>query len=389
MVIVIYPCYNEVLRANFKESDNKYMELDLERINAGIADRTDVFYWQTDRAVDPAEAGHIWADRHRYFTDSEVVERVNLVLSEDKLTGVEPLALEAQTNLGNVNSVRVGTLASGKEVVIRCHPKGVLNGYFHAEAAGSRKAKEAGLPSYDTLAVHDYEGGDDFAFHVLEKLSGTAIKMWLEAHPSDEAKMLPQIGRMMARLHQVKVDGFGPFDNERAKSGELVGLHHGFSEAVRAGLSFNLDVLQKENVLSGKQVTAIAELFSDANPLLALRQAVLVHNDFADWNLLTDGKDVTGILDWDECVAGDAVSDIACWSTFFDPERLEGFLEGYWQISEKPANFQDKFELLRLRYVLSKMTLRLRRYTWEQTDFMREKIETGKVHLAQSMKYLF
>lgn len=361
--------------------------LDMDKINAGIADRRDVFYWQTDRAVDPEQAGHIWADRHRYFTDDELVESVNGALGDDKLVGIEPLDLEAQTNLGNVNSVRVGELTSGKEVIIRCHPKGIKNGYFHAEATAARKAKEAGLPSYDTLAVHDYEGGDDFAFQVIEKLPDTAIKKWLETHPDDETVLLPEIGKAMARLHQIKVDGFGAFDNEKAKSGELVGLHQTFAEAVRAGLPFNLDVLTKESILTDEQSQAITALFSDENLLLDVPQAVLVHNDFADWNLLTDGKEVTGILDWDECVGGDPVSDIACWSTFFDPERLKGFLDGYWQIAEKPSDFDDKFELLRLRYVLSKMTLRLRRYSWEPTDFMREKIETGKVHLAQSMEY--
>jgi len=361
--------------------------LDMEKINAGIADRSDVFYWQTDRAIEPVDAGHIWADRHRYFTDGELLETVNTALGNDKLTSIEPLDLDAQTNLGNVNSVRVGTLASGKEVVIRCHPKGIRNGYFHAEAAASHRAREAGLPSFDTVAVHDYQGGKDFAFHVLDKLAGTAINKWLEANPDDEAVLLPQVGKMMARLHQVNVDGFGPFDNERARSGELVGLHKTFGQAVRAGLPFNLDVLNKENILTTEQIVAITKLFDDDNPLLAIQQAVLVHNDFADWNLLTDGNDVTGILDWDECVAGDAVSDIACWSTFFEPERLQGFLDGYWQVAEKPADFDDKFELLRLRYVLSKMTLRIRRYSWEPSDFMKEKIETGKTRLAQSMEY--
>lgn len=361
--------------------------IDMEKINAGIADRSDVFYWQTDRAIEPADAGHIWADRHRYFTDGELVETVNTALGDDKLTSIEPLDLNAQTNLGNVNSVRTGLLTSGKEVIIRCHPKGVRNGYFHAEATAAHKAKEAGMPSFDTLAVHDYEGDNDFAFHVLEKLSGTAIKKWLEAHPDDEAVLLPQIGKMMARLHQVKVDGFGAFDNERAKVGELVGLHPTLGASVRAGLPFNLNVLQKEGVLTTEQAAAVTKLFGDDNPILNTSQAVLVHNDFADWNLLTDGRDVTGILDWDECVASDPVSDVACWSTFFDPERLKGFLDGYWEVAEKPADFEDRFELLRLRYVVSKMTLRLRRYTWEQTDFMREKIETGKTHLAQSMEY--
>jgi hypothetical protein len=57
--------------------------LDMEKINAGIAERSDVFYWQTDRAVEPEDAGHIWADRHRYFTDGELVETVNTALGED------------------------------------------------------------------------------------------------------------------------------------------------------------------------------------------------------------------------------------------------------------------------------------------------------------------
>lgn len=361
--------------------------IDLEKINTAIADRRDVFYWQTDRAVDPAQAGHIWADRHRYFTDDELLGDVNNVLSEDKLALIEPLDLNAQTNLGNVNSVRTGKLTSGSEVIIRCHPKGIKNGYFYAESAAAKRAKQAGLPSYDTLVVHDYEGGDDFAFQVIEKLSGTAIKKWLEQHPDDEAWLLPQVGRMMAQLHKVHVDGFGAFDNERAKTGELVGLHTTFGEAVRAGLPFNLDVLTKEGILTAEQSKAVTALFGDDNPLLDVSRAVLVHNDFADWNLLTNGKDVTGILDWDECVGGDPTSDIACWSTFFEPERLTGFLEGYWQVAEKSKDFDERFELMRLRYVLSKMTLRIRRYSWEPTDFMKEKIEIGKMHLAQSLDH--
>lgn len=243
------------------------------------------------------------------------------------------------------------------------------------------------MPSYATIAVHDYKGGDDFAFQMIEKLSGTAIKKWLERQPEDEAKLLPQIGKMMASLHQVRVEGFGAFDNERAKTGELVGLHSTFGEAVRAGLSFNLEVLTKEGVLTNEQSQAVTKLFGSDNSLLHVSQAVLVHNDFADWNLLTDGEDVTGILDWDECVGGEPASDIACWSTFFDPERLQGFLEGYWHVAEKPVDFDERFELMRLRYVLSKTTLRIRRYSWQPTDFMKEKIEIGKRHLAQSLEY--
>jgi len=361
--------------------------LDLNRINKKIADRSNVFYWQTDRALSPEEAGAIWADRHRYFTDKELIERINTELIEDQLVYIEPLDLTAQTNLGNVNSVRVGKLKSGKEVIIRSHPKGVKNGYFHVEALVAQMAKDHGLSSYSTGIIHDFSSDNDFAFHVIEKLPGTAIAKWLEAHPQDENKLLIEIGKTMANLHTIKVKGFGPFDNANAKSGELVGLHASLASSLKAGLNFNLHVLENENLLTSLQAQQIFWMFSEKNELLQCNQAVLVHNDFADWNLLTDGKTVTGILDWDESVASDPISDIACWSTFFNPQRMNGFLEGYWQVAAKPSNFQDKFELLRLRYVLSKMTLRIRRYSWEKSDSIKQKIEAGKLHLAESMRY--
>jgi len=362
-------------------------EINLEEINKHIANRQDVFYWQTDRLIEPAEAGTIWSDRHRYFNDAELFEKVGSVLESDKLVSIKPMEPSDQTNLSSVNSVRTGQLASGKEVIIRCHPKGVANGYFHAEAEAAHMAKEAGLPSYETIAVHDFETKNDFAFQVIEKLPGTVIERWIENHPEDEEKLLIQIGMNLAKLHQINVNGFGPFDNEKAKSGELVGLHGTFTEAIRAGLPFNLDVLTKKGLITKEQSVAIDKLFSEDNQLLKLPQAVLVHNDFPDWNLLTDGEKVTGILDWDECVAGDPISDIACWSTFFKPERLNKFLEGYWQVANKPEDFQEKFELLRLRYTISKMTLRLRRQSWEPSEFIANLIEVGKKHLDQSFEH--
>ncbi len=358
----------------------------MDEINQKIADRSNVFYWQTDRAITPQQAGEIWADRHRYFTDDELVARINEVL-EDKIANLEPRVDEAQTNLGNVNSVRVATLESGQEIIIRSHPKGILNGYFHAEAAAAQNALDAGLPSYRTLAVHDYSGGDDFAFQVLEKLPGTAIVEWLKAHPDDEPKLLESVGRNLAKVNQITIEGFGPFDNEKAKTGQLRGLHQTLADAVNAGLEFNLDVLQTESIFTADQVVAVRKLFAITNPLLQSGQPILVHNDFADWNLLTDGEKVTGILDWDECVGGDPLSELACWSTFFEPERLEGMLKGYFSVTQKPSNFDNKFQLLRLRYTISKMTLRIRRYTWSPTDEVRQRIEIGKKHLSASLKY--
>jgi len=360
--------------------------LDLDKINKEIADRSNVFYWQTDRSVTPEEAGLIWADRHNYFDDKELYELINLTLLKDKLSKLLPLDLEAQTNLGNVSSVREGVLNSGKEVIVRCFPKGVKNGYFHVEKLAADLVREYNLPSYRTYAVHDMKSKDDLAFHVIEKMPGVALQRHLEAYPKDEKSLVFEIGSMLARLNKIEVDGFGPFDNEKAKTGKLEGLHNNLESSMNAGLNFNLDVLVAEKIIDMNQSKSVKSFFQN-NELLESKKSYLIHNDFADWNVLVDGKKITAILDFDECVGGDPIQDIACWSTFFDPDRLEFFLDGYWSVADKPTDFLEKFELFRLRYVISKMTLRVRRYNWEKSEFIKEKIKKGSLHLIESLKY--
>ncbi len=357
------------------------------KINQKIADRRNVFYWQTDRAIGQEDAALVWGDRHAYFSDAAIITAVNAMLDGEQIVRLIPLDPDAQTSLGNVNSVRCAVLASGKEIIIRCHPRGVRNGYFYAEALASQKALSAGLPAYHTLAIHEAVDDTDFAFQVCEKMPGTALVHWLAKHPADEAALLVEVGKCLAQLHAITVPGFGPFDNQKAKQGVLKGLHPTYADAVRAGLAFNLEVLTERNIITTAQAKAINKLMGADNPLLDCKQAVIVHNDFADWNMLTDGTHITGMLDWDECVAGDPVADIACWSTFFDPSRLDGMLKGYWKVAKKPADFAEKFELLRLRYTVSKMTLRVRRYEREPLESIREKIEFGKKHLADSFQY--
>jgi len=118
LVRIHFLCYTPIIELMKQE--------ELDQINQKIADRSNVFYWQTDRDITPQQAGQIWADRHRYFTDDELEERINHVLG-DKVINIDPLDPNAQTNLGNVNSVRVAHLSSGKDIVIRSHPKGIKN----------------------------------------------------------------------------------------------------------------------------------------------------------------------------------------------------------------------------------------------------------------------
>ena len=358
------------------------MSADLSEVNKRIADRSDCFYWQTDRKISAEEAAVIWKDRHSAISNDELLEKVNNELPEIKLAYIKPFDINAQTSSGNVNSARVGRLENGQEVIIRCHPKGVENGYFHVESLASSIALENGTPAYKTYGVHDLQNADDVAYQVIEKLDGDTVQFFLRAHPEQEQALVYDMGKTMAKMHKIKVEGFGPFDNEAAKNGKLKGMHNSLSSSVNAGLEENLERLVNYNIISKSVADKVKNLFNN-NELLNTDTAVLIHNDFADWNLLTDGNKITGVLDWDECVGGHPVQEIACWSTFFSPERIKPFLQGYFSETKQPENFDKMFQLMRLRYTISKMALRIKRYTYEKTPFLKDLLDKGQQHLDE------
>ena len=361
-------------------------ELLLSNVNKRICDRTNCFYWQTDRIITVEEQAEIWQDRHSAILNEELIEKINSSDGEIKLAYIVPFDENAQTNQGNTNSVRIGVLENGKKVVIRCHPKGLKNGYFYSESLAAKIAKNNGIPTYNTYLIHNAEDVHDIAYQVIEKLDGDVVSRYLKEHPEKEEQLVYEMGRILAKINKIEVDGFGPFCNDKAKEGILKGMHNTLAEAVNAGLEENLERLIKFDIISQKNALKIGTLFHN-NELLECHKAVLVHNDFADWNMLTDGNTITGALDWDECVGGSPIEEIACWSLFFEPKRTKTFLKGYFSETEKFENFEEKFQLMRLRYVISKMALRAKRYSYDKSEFLAKLIESGKKHLDESFEY--
>lgn len=358
----------------------------LSDVNKRICDRSDCFYWQTDRKITVEEQADIWKDRHSAIVNDELLERINANKNEVKVKYITPFNEKAQTSQGNVNSIRVGVLENGQDVVIRCHPKGLQNGYFYAESLAAKLALEKGIPAYETYAIHNAEDENDIAYQVIEKLKGDTVSKYLKEHPEKEEKLVYEMGKTMAKMHKIQVNGYGPFDNEKAQNGILEGRHKTLAEAVNAGLKENLERLVKYSIISSSEAKKMQDVFKN-NSLLDCDKAVLVHNDFADWNLLTDGNTITGVIDWDECVGGSPIEEIACWSMFFDKERIKPFLDGYFSETEKYENFDEKFQLMRLRYVISKMALRAKRYSYDKSEFLEKLIDNGKKHLEELKAY--
>lgn len=350
-----------------------------------LSDRKNCFYWQTDRNLTPEDYDRIFLKRHEVSTDKLIKTIKEGLVTLGEITDVEIDEPDENVVKGNVNIVRKVKI-NGKPYVVRMHPSGVKNGYFYSEKLVLDLAKQNGIPVPTVIEVHEAENEDDLDFMLMTLSEGITMDVLLTKDKEPEEKLLIDCGRKMAQIHQIRVDGFGPFDNKLAKTSTLIGLHTSYHDFIHAGLDENIDRLIRFGIIDQFQAESFRKLFSESNyePLDGSR---VVHNDFADWNLLTDTKQITAVLDWDESHAGDPVADLACWSTFFNIDRMTKFMEGYKSAATLPDDYDKRFHFYRLRYTISKMALRIKRFQVDKSPSLTEKLEFGKKALKEELAY--
>lgn len=351
-----------------------------------LTDRKNCFYWQTDRKLSAEDYARIFLKRHEVLTGELIRILRNGITTIPHLNKIEISDPDENVIRGNVNIVRK-VLINNQTYIVRMHPKNVKNGYFYVEQVAHDLAIQTGLPVAKIWEVHEAVDPEDMDFILMSVLPGETLDNYLLKDKTNEEYLLLRAGVLMAQTHSISVDGFGPFDNTIAKTEQrLVGLHENYHDFVWAGLEENLQRLILLKVIDETQARNMKLVFEKISyePLDGPR---LIHNDMADWNLLTDGKGITGILDWDECHGGDPIADLACWSTFFTMDRYKKFLVGYKSVASLPADYEKRFHFYRLRYTISKMALRVKRYTVDTSEFVRSRIESGKVALTEELEW--
>ncbi len=351
-----------------------------------LTDRKNVFYWQTDRDLSAEDYKRIFLQRHQ-VPDDELVRILRSGITSIPVRDLTITPPDDNVLLGNVNVVRKVTI-NGKRYIVRMHPAEVNNGYFFVEKAALDLAAQHNIPVPRILEVHESTSADDMDFVLMTQSSGITMTTYIREHPADEEVLLHDCGLVMARIHDIRVERFGAFRNDVAKrESKLSGHHSTYTSFIHAGLSENLQRLVQFHILGQSQADMLQSVFDDTSfePFDGPR---LVHNDFADWNLLVDGPHVSAVLDWDECHGGDPVADLACWSTFFDLPRMQAFLTGYTAHATLPDDYEARFDYYRLRYTISKMALRAKRYQVDQSAFVKDKLEVGKRALEKALDRL-
>jgi aminoglycoside phosphotransferase (APT) family kinase protein len=360
------------------------------KVKFDLSDRSNMFYWQVDRNIAPAEIKQIFLDRAHRFDRELTTQAVEYGMQQAGWSKEKAIVVTLNDPIpfGYVNNVSRAELKDGTQIVVRVHPPEIINGYYWSESLAAEKARSIGLPAYRTYFIDDTRKKFPFDYMLMERMKGEILESLWPLEKELEANLAREMGRMSAQIHTIGTKNYGFFDNKTAKlKRKLVGIHSSLDKFLLAAFDDNLNYLSGVKALTVVQRKKIEKIVMKNIDLAKVKKPVLIHNDYVDWNMLSDGKSITGILDWDECFSGDPVMEIASWSLFFDNERLSFFLKGYEEISKLPADFEKKFHLYRLRYLVAKSAIRNKMAQIEKTEHMSMLIERAKQAMEEEFKY--
>jgi aminoglycoside phosphotransferase (APT) family kinase protein len=218
-----------------------------------------------------------------------------------------------------------------------------------------------GVPTNKILYVDVSRNTYKFDFQIEEMLEGDDLEDHFSGTKEAYDNMSFELGQLTAKIHTIQYPKFGKFNEVSAVKNILEGTKETFYEYLTTRLTHDLEYLVKAEVINTKKYDNIIKVFEEYQSIINIGQGVLVHHDLADHNIMFSDNKITGIFDWEACVIGDPVLDLAScptWKTHYP--REEKLLEGYFFISSKPDHFEEKMNIYRLRTMLWKMVYAIR-----------------------------
>ncbi len=220
---------------------------------------------------------------------------------------------------------------------------------------------ETGVPTNRVLHVDISRKDYPFDYQIQEKILGNDLEDHFSSTKEEYDQMSYELGVMIGQLSELTYDKFGKFDEQAIENGVLQGTKDTFYDYLVTCLESDLDYLRTANILSKDQTDQVIKIFADHQEIVNLEKGSLVHHDLADHNIMFMDNRITALFDWEACVVGDPVLDLAScptWRTHFP--RKERLLAGFQSVRDLPSNFQEKWDLYTLRTMLWKMVYAIR-----------------------------
>ena len=200
------------------------------------------------------------------------------------------------------------------------------------------------LPIPEILEIGSFSS--HYAYCLSRRLPGITLED--SAIPTLQ-RLTPYVSQVWKLIHQSPLpssEGFGPF-NECGHA--TFSSWQSFLQSTIRRKDQQWDHLFASNLLDATALQPVMQSYLRLTGHCP-EERKLVHGDFGSNNVLTDGKKITGVLDWDCALYGDPLFDVAgsfFWSPWLDCMRIQS--EFFQRTLRNEANFAVRLQCYQLR----------------------------------------
>ncbi len=347
--------------------------------------RTDIYYWKCDNHSTSEEK------KLSYFKDKYERDGLSGAVARacEKIWGKGEIRAEPLQVDGNHFAFIV--TGNGGKFFFRADDGGGDDEYMLAESALMELAAEAGVPVPRLFSTDVSRSHCPLRFQIMELCPEPSLSVHLRNGELDMPATARQLGGMLRKLHTVALDGFGFVNTAKLKtSGRIVGLDSAYRDYFFRRYDEHLDYLRRQGIMTYSVAVETALQIKRCDPMLELKQGVLVHRDPALWNILGTPSRIRAIIDWDDAVAGDPADDLGVLGCFHDDDFMNTLLDGYQGAGEAlNPDFISRIHLHTLRNMLWKTKLRHELGYFEKgLDFFLNVIDPGTTLKEQTLAKL-
>jgi aminoglycoside phosphotransferase (APT) family kinase protein len=182
-----------------------------------------------------------------------------------------------------------------------------------------------------------------------------------------------EAGRQLGRLTQVPTTGMETHPFLDGVDGEVERLRR------------RPDLLQRIGV-DGGLLENIVHKLQEGAPLFDAQPVVFTHRDYHPKHLLSDGKHITGLIDFERACAATIAEDVGWWDYYqYPPFMTTWLLQGLGEVVALPADLTIQVHMVRLRMVLGNAIYYEPQSAFGALDFVAKRLDEDVRRLARVM----
>lgn len=216
---------------------------------------------------------------------------------------------------------------------------------FQRDAYVSREFRRSTLPIPEVIDIQHLD--DSHVYCISRRAPGVRLQDLNETAMQGITNLVVELMKDIATSNLEGTTGFGPF-NAYGEGSYRSWNHFLVSVADprkydwnRVKESVNMDVVRK----------AIERIQSLAG--FCPEERKLIHGDFGSYNVLSDGRRITAVIDWDLSMFGDSLYEYANLS-FWNEDKMKPVIAVLARQCEEPG-YQERLQCYQLRIALQEL----------------------------------